>query len=117
MTDWYKCGEKILVKLEVLGNFNFQFQTLSSNKEEAMRIFEVSATLLTLHIVCTTGSWTNVKNYFIYIVDECERVRWRNCICLVKFLVTITMDDWEQACVNFDTAGNYVHVYILYTKY
>ena len=69
-TDWYKCGEKILMKLEALGELNFQLQTLSNNKEEDMRIFEVWTILLTVHIVCATGSWKNVKIYWVYIDIE-----------------------------------------------
>jgi len=54
------------MKLEALGRLNFQFQTLSNNKVEDMRIFEVLAILLTVHVVCATGSWTNL-NFIEYI--------------------------------------------------
>ena len=91
-------SEKILMKLEVLGRLKFQFQTLSNKKEEDMRTSDVWATLLTVHILCATGSWTNVKIYWVYIVIECEIARWRHCICLVEFSVTMKIGDWEQAC-------------------
>ena len=95
--DWFKYGEKFLINLKAHGRLNFQFQTLSNNKMDGMRIFELWATLLTLYIVCAIWSWTNVKNYCVYIVMECEIGRWRTCVCLVKFPATMTMDDWEQA--------------------
>ena len=41
VTDRYKSSEKILMKLEALGPFKFQFHTLSYNKQEDMRNFEV----------------------------------------------------------------------------
>ena len=109
--NWYKSGENILIKLEALGSLNLQFQTLSNKKEEDIRIFEVLATLLTVHIVCATGSWTNVKLYWIYIVIECEIARWRNCICLVKFPLWWQLMTGNRR-VNFDTGVNYVHVYM-----
>ena len=41
MTDCYKSGVKILMKLEALGCLNFHFETLNNNKEEDMRNFEM----------------------------------------------------------------------------
>ena len=41
VTNRYESGEKIVMKLEALGRLKFQFHTLSNNKEEAMRYFEM----------------------------------------------------------------------------
>jgi hypothetical protein len=38
-TVWYKCGDKMLIKLEAIGRLNFKLQKLSNNKEENMSIF------------------------------------------------------------------------------
>ena len=61
VTDCYKFDVNIMIKLEGLGRLKFQFQTLSNKNKEDMRNFEVWAILLTLHILCATGTWTNVK--------------------------------------------------------
>jgi len=41
VTYRYKSGEKMLMQLEALGRLKFQFHTLSNNKEEDMRNFEL----------------------------------------------------------------------------
>ena len=61
VTDCNKSDVNNMTKLETLGRLKFQFQTLSNNKEEDMRNFEVRVILLTVHILCATGSWTNVN--------------------------------------------------------
>jgi len=63
VTDCYKSGVNILTKLEALGRLSFQFQRLSNNNKEYMQTFEVWAILLTVHNLCATGSWKNVKIY------------------------------------------------------
>ena len=85
-------GEKILMKLEALGLLKFQFKTFSNNKEEVMWTFVLWVILLGDNILCDAGSWTNVKMYWVYIVIECEIARWRHCIYLVEFSVTIERD-------------------------
>jgi hypothetical protein len=92
VTDCYKSGVSILMKLEALGHLTFQFQRLSNNNKEYMQTFEVWTTLLTVHILCATGSWKNVTIYWVYIVKGCEIARWRHCINLVEFSVTMEMD-------------------------
>jgi len=116
VTDCYKSGVNILIKLEALGSLKFQFQTLSNYKQDVMRTFELWAILLTINILCATGSWRNVKIYWVYMVIEWEIAKWRHCICLVEFYVTMKMDDGKWACV-FWYGVNYVHFYTSYTKY
>jgi len=41
VTDCYKSGVNILIKLEALGSLKFQFQTLSNYKQDVMRTFEL----------------------------------------------------------------------------
>ena len=63
VTDRYKSGKQLLMKSEPLSPLKFQLHNLSYNKQEAMRNFEVCTILITVHILCATGSWVNVKMY------------------------------------------------------
>jgi len=41
VTDRYNSGEKMLMQLEALGRLKLHFHTLSNNKEDDMRNFEL----------------------------------------------------------------------------
>jgi len=56
VTDCYKCAVNIMMTLGAPRRLTFKFQTLSNNKVEDMRTFELGGLGLAEHILCATRS-------------------------------------------------------------